>query len=64
MYHVEEVDDSPEIIINSMAGVIGVNSIRLIGKIQGKEVTFLVDIGATHNFVDPMTVDKIGLKPT
>lgn len=60
MYHVEEVDDSPEIIIN----LIGVNSIRLIGKIQGKEVTFLVDIGATHNFVDPMTVDKIGLKPT
>lgn len=39
----------------------GVSSIRLIGTIMGKEVSFLVDSGATHNFIDPATAKRIGL---
>lgn len=31
-----------------------------MGKILGKEVSFLVDSGATHNFVDPTTAKRLG----
>lgn len=38
-----------------MSGVVGLSSIRLAGKILGKEVDFLMDTGATHNFIDLVT---------
>lgn len=41
----------------------GVNSIRLIGRINGKEVSFLVYSEATHNFMDPITLARVGLNP-
>lgn len=44
-----------------MAGVVGIISIQLIGKILGKEVSFLGDSGETHNFVDPTTAKRVGL---
>lgn len=45
--------------LNSIAGV---SSIRLMGNINGREVGFPIDTGATHNFVDPMMVQKLQLK--
>lgn len=33
-----------------------------MGKFNEKEVSFLVDSGATRNFVDPITAKRIGLK--
>lgn len=47
---------------NSLAGVIGVSSIRLIGRMAGKDVSFLTNTGATHNFIDPITVRRLGLQ--
>lgn len=32
-----------EITLNAMTGLLGVSSIRLVGRINGKEVSFLVD---------------------
>lgn len=32
-----------------------------MGKINGKEVGFLIDTGATRNFVDPSTVRRLNL---
>lgn len=49
--------------VNSLIGVVGVSSIQLVGKILGKEVSFLVDTGATHNFIDPTTTRRVGLQP-
>lgn len=58
----EEVIEGPlEISFNAIAGVLGVSSIRLVEKINGKEASFLV-AGATHNFIDPMTTNWLGLK--
>lgn len=41
----------------------GVSSIlRQVGKIEGKEVSFLVDTRATHKFSNPNTADRLGIK--
>lgn len=50
------------ITLNSLTRVVGISSIRLIGKINGREVSFLVDSKATHNFVAPLTAKRIGLQ--
>lgn len=34
----------------------------MVGKINGNEVSFLFDSEATHNFVDQMTANRLGLK--
>lgn len=47
--------------IGSVQGVRGISSIRLIETVNGKEVSFLVETGATHNFIDPLTVNMLKL---
>lgn len=53
----EEVKTVADITINSMVG-----AFKLVEKVGGNEVTFLVDTEATHNFIDPTAVERIGLK--
>lgn len=48
--------------LNAIKGVVDISSIRLIGKVNRKQVGFLVDTGATHNFVDPRIVAKLQLE--
>lgn len=33
-----------------------------MGKIKGKEVSFLGDSGATHNFTNPITANRLGMQ--
>lgn len=47
--------------LNSVEGITGISSIRLVRNVNGKEVGFLIDIGATHNFVDPLTANRLQL---
>lgn len=35
------------------------SAIRLVGKIHGKEVGFMVNTWVTHNFIDPITVVRL-----
>lgn len=59
----EEVIEGPlEISFRAMVGVVGVNSIHSVERINSKETSFLVDSGATRNFVDPLTARRLGLK--
>lgn len=53
-----------ELSTNALMRVTEVSSIQLVGKIMGKEVGFLLDMGTTHNFIDPSTVTCLGLKLT
>lgn len=59
---VEEELKPLELSLNAIEGVVGISSIRLIGKVSGKQVGFLVDTGATHNFLDPRIIAKLQLK--
>lgn len=59
----EEPQPPIELSANSVADVVGVSSIHLKGKIIGKEVSFLVDTGATHNFIDPTIARRVRLQP-
>lgn len=47
--------------INSIEGATGVSSIWLVGRIKGREVGILVDMGATNNFVGPLMVEHLQL---
>lgn len=46
----------------TLNAIAGVSAIQLLGKINGKEVGFLIDTGATHNFVDPLMIERLQLQ--
>lgn len=48
--------------LHAMAGLLVVSSIRLVGKINGKEVRFLVNSETIQNFIDPLIAKRIGLE--
>lgn len=59
----EEVENSELHTIQlSLNTLTGVSAIRLVGKINGKDVGFLIDTGATHKFIDPQVVQRLQLK--
>jgi hypothetical protein len=47
--------------IATLSGVPRYNTLRLKGLIQGQCMTVLVDVGATHNFIDASLVARRGL---
>jgi len=51
-----------EISIQAMEGNASSQTIRLMRYIHNKPVSILLDIGSTHNFVDPKIVQRAGLK--
>lgn len=60
---IEEEELKPlQLSLNAIEGVVGISFVRLIGNVNGKQVGFLVDMGATHNFIDPRIVSKLQLK--
>lgn len=65
----EELEDEEEIecselktIKQCLNSITGVSFTRLVGRINGKAMRFLVDIGATYNFKDHIIVEKLQLK--
>lgn len=47
--------------LNAVKGIVGVSALYLVGKVKGREARFLADTGATHNFIDPITVNRLNL---
>jgi hypothetical protein len=60
-----EKDDSIEeemtISHHALTGSMGLQTIRLRGKVKNREITILVDSGSTHNFLDPETAKFTGV---
>jgi hypothetical protein len=47
-----------EISIHAISGIPTPNTMRIIGTIQQQRVVILVDLGSTHNFLDPSVVKR------
>lgn len=55
MEEIEDIQAPIGLLANSMVGVVGVSFIKFVRKIMGKEISFLVVLRTTHNFVDLYT---------
>ncbi|XP_028216783.1 uncharacterized protein LOC114398871 [Glycine soja] len=57
-----DIPDSPaHISINSLAGHLAPETLRLLGTISGVPVLVLIDGGSTHNFIQEQLVHQLGL---
>lgn len=50
-----------ELSMNSVVGITSPKTIKLKGTVRDLEVIVLIDSGATHNFVSPKIIEKLGL---
>ncbi|KAK2971290.1 hypothetical protein RJ640_001316 [Escallonia rubra] len=58
-----EGEEVPEISIHAMCGAKAPQTMRVKGKMGARQVTFLIDSGSTHNFLNDKLATKIGLIP-
>jgi hypothetical protein len=58
------MDQELEISLNAIIETPNPKTMRMIGIIKGQQVTILIDLGRTHNFVDEQVAKLIGLKST
>jgi hypothetical protein len=58
------MDQELEISLNAIIETPNPKTMRMIGIIKGQQVTILIDLGSTHNFVDEQVAKLIGLKST
>ena len=60
-YEIDEEEEKlpqPSIKIAVLNGVPWYHTLRLKGVLQGQRITVLVDVGATHNFIDASLLEK------
>lgn len=61
-YVVEEVElDRVELQVETIAGLTGPKSMKLVGQILREKVVILIDSGATHNFITKELIKKCNL---
>ncbi|XP_035546571.1 uncharacterized protein LOC118348625 [Juglans regia] len=58
----EKESEELEVSIHAISRCINNNAMKLFGKIGSASVEILVDLGSTHNFLDPMVVEVANLK--
>lgn len=50
-----------EICLNSVLGITNPKTLIMKGEVQGSEVIVMIDPGATHSFISPYVVHRLGL---
>lgn len=58
---IEDQEDSSKISLHAITGTPNPKTMRMIERIESKEVVILVDMGSTYNFLNPAIVTKVGL---
>ncbi|KAI0525242.1 hypothetical protein KFK09_004635 [Dendrobium nobile] len=53
-----------EVSLNSVMGFTPSHTMKVKGKILGREVVVLIDSGATHNFISTQVAEELGMEPT
>lgn len=51
-----------QISIQAIFGGVAHNTIKVAGMVGKQKLTILIDSGATHNFIDPNTVKRLGFQ--
>ena len=59
--HIEKVEETAKLSINSVVGLSTPKTMKIKGKIDQQEVITMIDCGATHNFISTKVVQKLGL---
>jgi len=54
----------PELSLHTIDGTISPKAMRLLGQVNRKLVSVLLNTGSTHNFIDPRVVQRTGLTIT
>lgn len=57
---VENGEENPEISIHAIAGASSPQTMHVRGILKGRQFTYLIDSGSTHNFVDPSISRRLG----
>ncbi|KAL2506345.1 Uncharacterized protein Adt_21966 [Abeliophyllum distichum] len=60
----KEVGEVVELSLNSVVGLTPPQTMKVKGKIAGREVVILIDCGASHNFISTELVQKLGIPRT
>ena len=54
----------PELSLHTIDGTISPKAMRLLGQVNRKLVSVLLNTGSTHNFIDPRVIQRTGLTIT
>lgn len=61
VFEVEDNEDNPNISLHAITGPGTSRTMRVSGSLHNQELVILIDSGSTHNFVDPVVVQKAKL---
>jgi len=61
---VEHDTHHPHISLNALEGLIGLNTLRITGRVGKQPLFILVDSGSIHNFISNQVADMLGCKLT
>jgi hypothetical protein len=61
---VEHETHHPHISLNALEGLIGLNTLRISGRVGKQPLFILVDSGSIHNFISNQVADMLGCKLT
>jgi predicted aspartyl protease len=60
----EQVTHNPHLSLNALEGVVGLNTLRVTGRVEKQPLFILVDTGNTHNFISNQVAERLHCRLT